>query len=33
MTPGRFVLALDEHPLAFAGPHGQSLDWFRSDAD
>jgi hypothetical protein len=27
-TPGRFVLALDEHPLAFAGPHGQSLDWF-----
>jgi hypothetical protein len=33
MTPGRFVLALDEHPLAFAGPHGQSLYWFRSDAD
>lgn len=26
--PGRFVLALDEHPLAFTGPHGQSLDWF-----
>lgn len=25
---GRFVLALDEHPLAFTGPHGQSLDWF-----
>lgn len=24
---GRFVLALDEHPLAFAGPHGESLDW------
>jgi hypothetical protein len=22
-----FVLALDEHPLAFTGPHGQSLDW------
>ena len=25
---GRFVLALDEHPLAFTGPHGQNLDWF-----
>ena len=24
---GRFVLALDEHPLAWSGPHGQSLDW------
>ena len=24
---GRFVLALDEVPLAFTGPHGQSLDW------
>ena len=27
-VPGRFVLALDEHPLAFTGPHGQSLAWF-----
>jgi hypothetical protein len=25
---GRFVLALDEHPLAWTGPHGQGLDWF-----
>lgn len=25
---GRFVLALDEHPLAFAGPHGEALAWF-----
>jgi hypothetical protein len=25
---GRFVLSLDEHPLAWTGPHGQSLDWF-----
>ena len=25
---GRFVLALDETPLALTGPHGQSLDWF-----
>lgn len=25
---GRFVLALDEQPLAFTGPHGQALDWF-----
>lgn len=24
----RFVLALDEIPVAYAGPHGQSLDWF-----
>jgi hypothetical protein len=24
---GRFVLALDEHPLAYTGAHGQSLDW------
>lgn len=24
----RMVLALDDVPLAFAGPHGQSLDWF-----
>ncbi|MBD0672515.1 DUF2332 domain-containing protein [Streptomyces sp. CBMA156] len=25
---GLFVLALDERPVAFTGPHGQSLDWF-----
>ncbi|MET4781283.1 DUF2332 domain-containing protein [Glaciihabitans sp. UYNi722] len=24
---GRFVLALNERPLAFTGPHGQTLDW------
>lgn len=24
----RFVLALDQKPLAYTGPHGQSLDWF-----
>lgn len=24
----RLVLALDDEPLAFAGPHGLSLDWF-----
>jgi len=29
-TPGRFVVALDGVPLAYAGAHGQSLDWFRS---
>lgn len=23
----RYVLALDQKPLAFTGPHGQSLDW------
>ncbi|MFD3429282.1 DUF2332 family protein [Nocardia fluminea] len=27
-TAARLVLALDDEPLAFAGPHGQSLDWF-----
>jgi hypothetical protein len=26
-SDGRFVLALDQAPLAFTGPHGQSLDW------
>jgi hypothetical protein len=26
-SDGRFVLALDEVPLAFTEPHGQSLDW------
>ncbi|MHC5797536.1 DUF2332 domain-containing protein [Lacisediminihabitans sp. FW035] len=26
-SDGRFVLALDEVPLAFTGPHGSSLDW------
>jgi hypothetical protein len=26
--PGRFVLALNERPLAWTGPHGQTLDWF-----
>ncbi|MFJ9691686.1 DUF2332 domain-containing protein [Kitasatospora sp. NPDC101183] len=25
---GLFLLALDERPVAFTGPHGQSLDWF-----
>ncbi len=26
-SDGRFVLALDEVPLAFTGPHGQFLEW------
>jgi hypothetical protein len=25
--PGEFLLALDGHPLAWTGPHGQRLDW------
>ena len=29
---GRSVLALDERPLAYTGPHGQSLDWFPAAA-
>lgn len=28
---GQFVLALDGRPLAYAGPHGQSLDWFATE--
>jgi hypothetical protein len=27
---GSFLLAVDGRPLAWAGPHGQSLDWFES---
>ena len=23
-----FALALDERPVAFSGPHGESLEWF-----
>jgi hypothetical protein len=26
-APGQFLLALDHHPLAFTGGHGQRLDW------
>ncbi|HEY4266565.1 MAG TPA: DUF2332 domain-containing protein [Galbitalea sp.] len=26
-SPDEFLLALDEHPLAWTGPHGQRLDW------
>ena len=26
---GTFVLALDERPVAFTGPHGQSLEWIQ----
>jgi hypothetical protein len=29
-TPGSFLLALDGRPLAWTGPHGQSIDWFGS---
>ncbi len=27
--PDEFLLALDGHPLAWTGPHGQRLDWMR----
>ena len=27
---GQFVLALDEHPLAYTAAHGQSLDWLET---
>ena len=29
-TPGSFLLALNGRPLAWTGPHGQSIDWFGS---
>lgn len=28
--PGRFLLAVDGEPVAWTGPHGQSIDWFAS---
>lgn len=28
---GRFLLAVNGHPVAWTGPHGQSIDWFASD--
>jgi hypothetical protein len=27
-NPGQFLLAVDGRPVAWAGPHGQSLEWF-----
>jgi hypothetical protein len=27
-APGRFLLAVDGTPVAWTGPHGQSIDWF-----
>ncbi len=32
-VPGEFLLALDQHPLAWTGPHGQRLDWLQSLPD
>jgi hypothetical protein len=29
-TPGHFLLAVDGKPVAWTGPHGQSIDWFAS---
>lgn len=29
-APGSFLLALNGRPLAWTGPHGQSIDWFGS---
>ncbi|MEU8899294.1 DUF2332 domain-containing protein [Nocardia sp. NPDC048505] len=31
-TRDRFVLSLDGRPVAYAGPHGQSLDWLADTA-
>lgn len=28
--PGHFLLAVDGKPVAWTGPHGQSIDWFAS---
>ena len=27
-SPGQFLLAVDGQPVAWTGPHGQSIDWF-----
>jgi hypothetical protein len=27
-SPGHFLLAVDGKPVAWTGPHGQSIDWF-----
>ena len=27
-APGRFLLAINERPVGWTGPHGQSIDWF-----
>lgn len=29
-SPGHFLLAVDGKPVAWTGPHGQSIDWFAS---
>ena len=29
-SPGHFLLAVDAKPVAWTGPHGQSIDWFAS---
>ena len=29
-SPGHFLLAVDGKPVAWTGPHGQSIDWFVS---
>jgi len=29
-SPGQFLLSIDGSPVAWTGPHGQSLDWFGS---
>ena len=28
VAPGHFLLAVDGEPVAWTGPHGQSIDWF-----
>jgi hypothetical protein len=29
-SPAHFLLAVDGKPVAWTGPHGQSIDWFAS---
>lgn len=32
-APGQFLLSVDGTPVAWTGPHGQSIDWFGESAD
>jgi hypothetical protein len=29
-SPGHFLLAVDTKPVAWVGPHGQSIEWFQT---
>ena len=31
LEPGHFLLAVNGKPVAWTGPHGQSIDWFAAE--